>query len=305
MDPFNLIDNPITWPNGARCAVAFTFDVDVDSGLNLNNPDTADTRVCAASALHSEIEVGIPRLVKLFRQLDWRQTFFVPGWCLDRYPEIAARLTDNGHEIGHHGYLHEKMNLLSEMDELEAIRRGIASIVNRTGNRPRGFRVPSFAFSRHTLKILADEGFAYDSSLLGGEMPYLLRHDGRQVVELPVDTALDDWNQFVSLRDFNQVMPIASPRAGFEVYKAEFDAAWKYGLPWITVWHPFVTARLSRLEAMIDLIEHMQAKGNVWFATLGEIADHVQRSVEAGWKPRVEQLPYYTSPIPELRRRDP
>jgi peptidoglycan-N-acetylglucosamine deacetylase len=111
---------------------------------------------------------------------------------------------------------------------------------------------------------------------------------------------MDDWNQFVSLRDFNQVMPIASPRAGFEVYKAEFNAAWKFGLPWITVWHPFVTARLSRLEAMIELIDFMQSKGGVWFATLGQISTHVQRCIEDGWRPRSERLPYYTSPIPEL-----
>jgi len=291
MDPFQFIDNPVPWPNGARCAVAFTFDVDVDSGLIFNNRDTAVTRVCAASALHSEIKVGIPRLVKLFRAFGLQQTFFVPGWCLDQYPEIATALVDEGHEIGHHGYLHEKLNMLEEAEERKAIQKGIAAIINRTGKRPRGFRAPSWAFSKHTLKILLDEGLDYDSSLLGGEMPYLLADGERRMIELPVDTALDDWNQFVSLRDFNQVMPIASPGAGFEVYRAEFDAAWKYGLSWISVWHPFVTTRLSRLDEMIKLMEYMKEKGGVWFATLEQISDHLKQCMDGGWAPHVEALP--------------
>jgi hypothetical protein len=37
-----MIDNPIPWPDGARCAVATTWDMDADSGLNYYHPDRAD-----------------------------------------------------------------------------------------------------------------------------------------------------------------------------------------------------------------------------------------------------------------------
>ena len=33
-----LIDNPVPWPDGARCAVAITFDIDTDSILHLDFP---------------------------------------------------------------------------------------------------------------------------------------------------------------------------------------------------------------------------------------------------------------------------
>jgi hypothetical protein len=46
----------------------------------------------------------------------------------------------------------------------------------------------------------------------------------------------------------------------------------------------------------------MQAKGNVWFATLSEIADHVAQLVESGaWRPRVERIPFYSTPVLGVR----
>jgi hypothetical protein len=83
-----------------------------------------------------------------------------------------------------------------------------------------------------------------------------------------------------------------------EVFRAEFDAAWKYGALWIAVWHPFVSGRMSRADAIAGLIEHMQEKGGVWFATLEEIAEHTRAVIASGrWTPRVEQLPFYERPL--------
>ena len=84
-----------------------------------------------------------------------------------------------------------------------------------------------------------------------------------------------------------------------EVFRAEFDAAHKYGGIWVAVWHPFVSGRMSRADAIATLIEHMQAAGGVWFAPLEEIADHVRRVVSDGtWTPRVDRLPYWDRPVP-------
>ncbi len=44
-----MIDNPIPWPHGARCAVAITWDLDADSGLNYYHPDRADRLVASQS----------------------------------------------------------------------------------------------------------------------------------------------------------------------------------------------------------------------------------------------------------------
>jgi hypothetical protein len=52
---------------------------------------------------------------------------------------------------------------------------------------------------------------------------------------------------------------------------------------------------------MATLIEYMHRKGQVWFATLEDIAAHVKRVMADGtWTPRIDHLPYYDGPIPEL-----
>ena len=112
-----VIANPIPWPNGARCAVAITWDVDADSGLNYNNPETADNLVTTQSFLRYGPHIAVPRLMEVFRRLDMRQTFFVPGWVIERYPETVDLILENHHEVALHGYIHERSNELSADEE--------------------------------------------------------------------------------------------------------------------------------------------------------------------------------------------
>ena len=294
-----MIENPIPWPEGKRCAVAITFDVDVESLLHVNFRETAPTRIALSTMFRYDVLVAVPRILDIFRRYDLRQTFFVPGWCAETYPAAFEAVLAAGHEIGHHGYLHKRPNLQTRDEEAESLGLGIEALVRLTGKRPTGFRAPAFAFSQNTLELLQAEGFAYDASLMGGDVPYLIGNDRGDLVELPSDFVLDDWMQYVCLSDFNYTLPIASPQRAMEVFRAEFDAAWKHGGLWISVWHPFVSARLSRAEAMVELIEHMHEKGGVWFAPLEEIAAHVRSVVASGaWTPRRDTLPFWPEPRP-------
>lgn len=293
-----MIENPIPWPDGARCAVSFTFDMDAESLVHMYLTETAHNRIALSSMLRYGPEVAIPRIVDTFRRFNLKQTFFIPGWCVEQYPRAIELIQDGGHEIGHHGYLHEKPNYLTRQEEQDCIGRAIDSIVSATGKRPTGYRAPSYAFSRHTLDLLAAEGFDYDASLMGHDIPYLITNGSQELVELPSDMSLDDWTQYVSLKDFGNLLPIASPERATEVFRAEFDAAWRHGGLWISVWHPFVSGRASRCDAMIGLIEHMMGKGGVWFARLDEISAHVRKCVAGGrWKPRVDRLPFWDAPL--------
>jgi peptidoglycan-N-acetylglucosamine deacetylase len=296
-----MIKNPVPWPNGARCAVAFTFDMDADSILHLAHHTSADTRVAALSMLRYGPEVAVPRLVDLYGQFGMRQTFFLPAWCMERYPAAVETILKGGHEIAHHGYLHEHPNACEPEQESYWFRRANEVIERMTGQRPRGFRAPSYRFSRATLDVLIQEGLTYDASLMGDDIPYLLENDKGQVVELPTHYAMDDWPHFMTSRDLAYMMPPKSPQQAMEVYQAEFDAMWEYRGLWIAVWHPFLSGRLARCVAMAKLIESMHTKGQVWFATLEGIAAHVKRVIADGtWTPRIDRLPYYDGPIPEL-----
>jgi peptidoglycan-N-acetylglucosamine deacetylase len=298
-----MIANPVPWPDGARCAVAMTWDVDVDSGVNIYNPDRGDTLINSQSQTRYDVHAAVPRICAFLKRQGMRQTFYVPGWCIERYPATMDLILEGGHELALHGYLHERPNEQTAEDELYWLDRGIEAFHRRVGSKPLGWRAPSFAFSKHSLGYLIERGFAYDSSLMGDDVPYMLRHASGQLLELPPDMTLDDWPHYMHNRDFRFTMPISAPARAMEVFRAEFDSAWRHGGMWISVWHPYVSARLARFDAVAELLAHMQAKGGVWFATAAEIAAHVSDLVARGrWKPREEVLPAYESPLPEMRR---
>jgi hypothetical protein len=46
-----LIRNPLPWPDGHRCAVSLSFDVDAESILHLAHPQTAHNKVKSLSRL--------------------------------------------------------------------------------------------------------------------------------------------------------------------------------------------------------------------------------------------------------------
>jgi len=301
-----VISNPVPWPDGARCAVAFTFDMDADSILHLAHHASAHTRVAALSMLRYGPEIAVPRIVEIYRRFGMRQTFFLPAWCMERYPRAVEAILGGGHEVAHHGYLHEHPNGMPAEEEAYWLRRASEVIVKMTGRKPRGIRVPTYKFSAKTLDLLVEDGFAYDASLMGDDIPYIISNGAGSVVEIPTHYGLDDFPHYMASRDLAYIMPVKAPSQAMEVFRAEFDAAWEFGGLWVGVWHPFLSGRLARAHAILGLIEYMHAKGKVWFAPMEEIAAHVRAMIAAGhWTPRIDRLPYYDGPIPELGKVAP
>ena len=68
-----MIENPVPWPNGAKCAVAITFDMDSDSLIHLEHPADGISRVSGLSMLRYGPEVGVPRILETYKQLDIQQ----------------------------------------------------------------------------------------------------------------------------------------------------------------------------------------------------------------------------------------
>jgi peptidoglycan/xylan/chitin deacetylase (PgdA/CDA1 family) len=294
-----MIENPVPWPDGARCAVSFNFDLDSDAFLHPLFPDNAHNLQSLISWLRYD-EIAVPRIVKLFDSYGLKQTFFVPGWCIEQYPKSIEPIVESGHEIAHHGYLHE--NPVDQSLESEAywLERAAAAIEEFTGKRPVGWRGPWGGFSRHSADLLAKNGYLYDTTLSADCQPYLVTCDSGEFVELPIEYTLDDWPHYAHVPDLQYLIPPKSPEAAVAVFRAEFDARWEYGGFFTTTWHPFVSGRLARLTAVAGLIEYMQGKGGVWFATMEEIARHVRRCIDDGsWSPRRVKMPYYDGPISE------
>jgi len=299
----DLIDNPVPWPNGARCAVAITFDLDVDSVLHIAKPGNADTYVSTQSFLRYGAEVAVPRICKVFEHFGMKQTFFVPAWCVERYPAAMERILKGGHEISHHGYIHESFNTLTREDETYWFERALDSYDRQLGIRPKGIRCPLNEFSKHTLDNLIAAGIEYDSSLMGDDVPYMLNsaNGPGSVLEIPQYIANDDYPQYFHNWDMGIEMTIRAPQEAMAVFKAEFDAQYENGGLWLTVWHPALSGRTARMAEIVRLLEYIHDKGDVWITSMGEINRHVRACIADGrWSPRTDTLPFDRSPVPEL-----
>ena len=293
-----MIRRPVPWPNGAKVAVAITFDMDADSLVHIEHPQDSITRISTMSMLKYGPEVGVPRILEGYRRYGLKQTFFVPAWCIEHYPDAVDAMVKDGHEVGFHGYIHEAPNALSRSEEQYWMQRSIGVIEKHTGKRPRGNRSPLYNYSINTTDLLVEEGFLYDSSLMGDDVPYILDNGKGEIVELPSSWALDDWPPYVHSIDLNYMFQIMSPDRAMETFMAEFEAMRTAGGGlWIGVWHPFVSGRLSRWLRIEKMIEYMLNTGDVWFARLEDIAAHVQTMRKQGtYQARVDKLPYYSEP---------
>lgn len=295
-----MIKNPVPWPDGNKVACAITFDIDTDSILHLEYRQKAPTMLSTLSWLKYD-EIAVPRLVELYRRYGLKQTFFYPAWCMERYPHLVDIILEGGHEIAAHGYIHENPNQLEPEDEFYWLERQVNVIKRMTGKSPRGWRAPLYNFSKHSAEFLIDKGMKYDASLMGDDIPYVLKAKNGHLIELPSHWGMDDWPPYVHEPNFGYKMPIKSPDEAMKVYMYEFEVMYEYGGLWVAVWHPFVSARLARCHRIGQMIEEMLNRGGVWFATMEEIASHVQCCVDDGsWTPRVDELPYYDSPVAEL-----
>jgi len=293
-----MIRNPVPWPGGARCAACVTFDMDADSLVHIAHPADGHRRVSAISMLQYGPRVAIPRIVESYRRLGIRQTFFVPAWCIEQYPQAIEAILAGGHELAHHGFLHEHPSELSDDQEAHWLDRGIEVIVKASGRRPRGWRAPLYNFSHRSADLLAERGFVYDASLMGDDQPYLLEGARGRLVELPTHWGLDDWPQYVQSMDLGYMMPVRAPEQGFAAFAQEFEAIRRHGGLWVPVVHPFATGRLARWQVVHDFLERVLERGDVWFAPMEEIAAHVLKLAGAGlWKPRIDRMPPYPGPV--------
>jgi len=290
----------VPWPEGNRCAACISWDVDADSLVLHRRRDRGFELYASLSWLRYD-EVALPRVAEVLNRLGLRQTFFVCGWCIERYPAMCESLLAGGHEIGYHGYLHEAPNELDAGQELAELERGIELIERFTGSRPSGARVPYAAMSSRSAAALAEQGFLYDSSLASDSRPFIVRAGGRELIELPIDGTSSDWPHYAYVPDLGTLMSPKAPSAAIEVFRAELDAAYELGGLWITIWHPHVSGRPARMLAWAKLVEEALERGGVWFATLDEIARHIAACRANGtYDPPVVSLPYYDSPPAEF-----
>jgi peptidoglycan/xylan/chitin deacetylase (PgdA/CDA1 family) len=253
--------NPPAWPDGGRVAVLLSFDVDTETSWLRNG----DTNVGGLSQGQYGSRVALGRILATLDEYQIPASFFGPAVSFSLAPEMIPAIQASGrHEIGIHGWIHERNAELPRDVEADLLRRALERMTELMGERPVGYRAPSWNFSDSTLELLLEMGFLYDSSLMADDRPYELNANGEPtgLVEMPVDWILDDAPLMNPLGD-----RYANPRDVLQVLKDEFDIAYEEGTTFVLTMHPKYTGHRSRIVVLRELIEHIKTRPDVWFGT--------------------------------------
>lgn len=227
---------------------------------------------------------AVPRILRTYRAHGVRTTWFIPGHTALAYPDLARAVLADGHEIGHHGWVHENAGTLEgEAAQRLVFERGFDALDQVLGVRPTGFRSH---FGTHTAQLLCEFGFEHDSSLFGSDFtPYYMRRGDEwsateayrfgpsvEIVEIPFSYSLDDWQMFEFRGGWTAKQ--APPSEVFELWRSEFDFAYQEcagGVYNLNI-HPLSIGRGPRIAMLDRLIRHMKQFDGVVFESLGDAA---------------------------------
>jgi peptidoglycan/xylan/chitin deacetylase (PgdA/CDA1 family) len=246
--------------------VSLTFDVDGET-LWTSRDEANWKRPVALSHGAYGPKIGVQRILNLLKKYSIKSTFFVPGWIIEQYPNEINQIVNDGHEIAHHGYLHEYPDTLEPEKEREILELGIDIIKNLTGKSPTGYRSPAWEFSPQTLAYLKELNFQYSSNMMDNDEPYI--HENG-IVELPVHWLMDDAPFFMfHPRLTGRVLHPTS--AVFETWQSEFSALHQEGKSMVLTFHPQIIGRAHRVAYLESFIQYIFTHTNVEFTT----ADHL------------------------------
>jgi peptidoglycan/xylan/chitin deacetylase (PgdA/CDA1 family) len=277
--------------------VCVTYDFDaVSAWLGFDMPAFHEWGVYGA-------ETAAPRLLDLHDRHGIPSTWFVPGHTIESFPAVCGDVHDRGHEIQHHGWSHEALpSFESRTAERADFERGIDAVYDLTGRKPDGFRNPAGGFSEHTVGLLEEFGFEWDSSQGIRDLePYYLREQSlpvagepyrpgepTDIVELPTLWHRDDWLQLFPV--------VSGPEYVSYGYEDGLVDRWRRELDWarerldaavlVLLLHPQCAGRAAFLGAFEPFLEEVAARPDVRFADLSTVAAEYAGSPPAAGRHR-------------------
>jgi peptidoglycan/xylan/chitin deacetylase (PgdA/CDA1 family) len=265
----------------AKLTVCLTFDVDGMSAW-IGSHKTRNPSMISRGEFTT---VATPRVLDLLAKYEVPGTFCVPGHTVCAYPDLIRAIKDGGHELGHHGWVHENPADFDRDGEKRVLTLGLEAF-DKIGARPIGYRSPAWCFSENTVELLQEFGFLYDSSCMGNDFhPYYLRKNDQwtldtpyrfgpmtDIVEMPVTWGLDDYPVFEHVAGRNAGN--SAPSAVEEIWWQDFDYALNNcsGGVYILTMHPEFIGRGHRIMLLERLIRRFKACEGVRFSTLGDYA---------------------------------
>ncbi len=274
------------WPNSSKCAVMMSFDIDGETTWSNGNKgyENGEYYLKSLSIGRYGPKRCVKNILELLDKNNIKATFFAPSWIVEKNPELIKEIALNGHEIGHHGYKHERFYDKTYEEQVEIIDKSQEIFERVIGKKATGFRTPSGDWAEFTTKLLIDKGFKYSSSMRGSDSPYKTVIDGKETdfIEIPTKWELDDYVQMAY--NLFPAEPVGQSRISgydsvFENFKWEFEGYYEFGLCISYMFHPQVIGTPGRLILLDKLINEIKSRGDVWFATGSQISDWVRHNV--------------------------
>lgn len=111
---------------------------------------------------------SVTPLLELLEKYHRKATFCVLGTVAEQHPELVKDISARGHEIASHGYSHKPLHQMNSDQFEREIEGSVRLLETITGQKPTGFRAPSFSLDNSTkwaLDVLIRHGFKYDASI--------------------------------------------------------------------------------------------------------------------------------------------
>ncbi|GAA5918403.1 hypothetical protein JCM5296_007574, partial [Sporobolomyces johnsonii] len=236
-------------------------------------------------------EVGVPRLLKLFKKYNMKTTWFIPGHSLDTFPEQMAAVRDAGHEIGLHGYSHENPVEMTLQQQKDVLEHTFKQLTEFCGKPPKGNVAPWWETSKEGTQILLEKGIEYDHSSQAHDcqpfycrdedtwnkidytkeakdwMKPLVRGSITNMVQIPANWYLDDLPPHMFIKGSENSHGFVDARTTLDLWKKHFDYFYReeewFIFP-LTI-HPDVSGRPHLLLILEELIEYINShEGAEW-----------------------------------------
>ena len=278
------------WPGDARIAVQFVLNYEEGAEMSVLHGDASSEQflseisgAAAFPARHLSMEsiyeygsrAGVWRILREFECRQLPLTVFGVAMALERNPEVAAAIVEQGHEIACHGWRWILYQNIDEATEREHMRIAIESLRRTTGSAPVGWYTGRD--SPNTRRLVVEHGgFLYDSDYYGDDLPFwtaVATADGRTHPHLIVPYTLDANDmRFASASGFaNGTEFFEYLRDGFDVLYAE--GAERPRMMSIGM-HCRLLGRPGRIASLQRFLDHVQRHDRVWICRRAEIARH-------------------------------
>lgn len=274
----------LRWPNAARLALSIVVNVEEGSESTIldgdRGPEPVDElgvtvkKPLRMHANESNYEYGIregwPRIHKLLKKYNIQATFTAAAVSLERAPEIARVIREEGHEACSHGHRWMHQFYMKEDQERQFIRDAVASIEKTTGQRPYGW-LSRYLHTDNTRRLLQEEGFLYHMDDYSADAPFwgAVENSSEPMVIVPYALDSNDMKFWTS--------PSLTPEDWLQYAKRTFDVLYEEGTENARMMslglHLRIIGRPGRIWALEEFFKYVTAHSDVWITTRKAIAD--------------------------------